>query len=66
MVVPGTNGITGFAITNVVETVDLGSGEGLKVSLKFHNPLVVDWIDGNVPTTEVGSTGATGIKSGSN
>jgi len=66
VVVPRRNGIAGFAITVVVVTVDWGSGEGLKVPLKLHNPLVVHWIDGNVPTTKVGSIGTTGSKIGSN
>ena len=66
MVVPRTNRIAGFAITGFVVTVDWGSGGGPKVSTKFHNPLVVNGMDGNVPTKEIGSTGAMGTKSGSN
>jgi len=66
VVVPRTNGISGFHITGVVMIVDSGSGKGQKVSLKFHNPLGIDWIDGNVPPTEARSTSTTGAKTGSN
>lgn len=36
------------------------------MSTKFHDPLVIDEINGNVPTKETGSTGATGTTIGSN
>ena len=47
-------------------TVDWGGGGGPKVPTKFHGLLVVDRMDGNVPTKETRSTGATRTKSGSN
>jgi len=50
----------------VVVTVDWGSGGGPKVSTNFHDPLVINEMDGNVPTKEIGNTGAMGTKSGSN
>lgn len=50
----------------MVVTVNWGSGGGPKVSTKFHDPLVVDGMDGNVPTKEIGSIGAMRSKSGSN
>ena len=50
----------------MVVTVDWGSGGGPKVSTKFHNPLVIDGMDKNVPTEDTGSIGAKGTKSGSN
>ena len=65
MVVPGTNGIAGFAIDDVVVTVNWGSGGRPKASSKFHDPLVVDRMGGNVPTTKAGSIGTAGSKIGS-
>jgi len=66
VVVPRTNGIAGFTFTSVVVTVDWGSGGGPNVSTKIQNLLVIDGIDGNVPTNEAGSTGTTGAKTSSN
>jgi len=66
VVVVGTNGIVGFDINGVLVTVDWGNGGGPLVSTKFHDPLVVDGLDGNVPPTEIGSTGVIRTKSGSN
>jgi len=65
VVVPRTNGIVGFSIDGVVMTINWGSGGGPKVATKFHDPLVVDGVDGNVPTIEGGSTGTMGAKTGS-
>jgi len=66
VVIPRTNEIARFTISGVVVTIDWGSGEGPEVSLKFHNQLVINGIDGNVPTTKARSTGTTGAKIGSN
>jgi len=65
-VVPRTNRIPGTTINGVVVTIDWGSGGGTNVSTKFHDPLVVDGMDGNVTTKETRSTGAMVTKSGSN
>ena len=63
---PRKNGIGWFSFRGVVLTVDWGSGGGPKVSTKFHNPLFIKGMDGNVPTKDTGGIGATRTKSGSN
>lgn len=58
---PAIVGITEFSIRGVVLTVDWGGGGGPKVSMKSHDPLIVNGMVGIGSMEDIGGTGAIGI-----